>query len=92
MAATTLKRRKKISLIPYLFIAPNMILFLTFMIVPLFYTIYISLTKWNILGTPVFIGLENYQKLLTSKVFWRSVWNTVYYTLGTVPTLSLIHI
>ncbi|RGB70047.1 MULTISPECIES: carbohydrate ABC transporter permease [Oscillospiraceae] len=90
MAATTLKRRKKISLIPYLFIAPNMILFLTFMIVPLFYTIYISLTKWNILGTPVFIGLENYQKLLTSKVFWRSVWNTVYYTLGTVPTSMVL--
>ena len=42
--------------VPYLFVAPNMILFIVFMIIPLFMSFYYSTTKWNGLGKPKFIG------------------------------------
>ena len=55
------------------------------MIIPILFTFYISFHKWTILGKPEFTGLENYVDMFTDKVFWISLWNTVYYTVGTVP-------
>jgi multiple sugar transport system permease protein len=78
-------RKRSIKIAPYIFIAPNVILFLVFMIIPILFTFYISFHKWTILGTPKFTGLANYTKMLSDKVFWISIWNTVYYTVGTVP-------
>ncbi|MBT2689262.1 sugar ABC transporter permease [Bacillus sp. ISL-47] len=77
------KRSQKIA--PYIFITPNILLFLTFMIIPIFFTFYISFHEWGILGKPQFIALENYTKLFSDQVFWTSLGNTVYYTAGTVP-------
>ena len=50
---------RNIKVVPYLYILPNMILFLTFMIIPIFMSFYYSTVKWNGLGDPKFIGLEN---------------------------------
>lgn len=78
-------RKRAIKIAPYIFIAPNILLFLTFMIIPILFTFYISFQEWGILGEPVFVGLGNYISMLSDKVFWISLWNTVYYTVGTVP-------
>ncbi|ALS24927.1 sugar ABC transporter permease [Paenibacillus sp. YK5] len=78
-------QKRSIKIAPYLFIAPNILLFLVFMIFPILFTFYISFHKWTILGKPDFVGLGNYYQLLTDNVFWISLWNTLYYTLGTVP-------
>lgn len=78
-------QKRAIKIAPYLFVAPNIILFLTFMIIPILFTFYISFQDWGILGEPDFVGLDNYTSMLTDKVFWISLWNTVYYTVGTVP-------
>lgn len=80
---TALNRNKYL---PYLFIAPNMILFLTFMIIPIIFTFCMSFTKWTLIGTPEFNGISNYVKLLSDKQFLAAMLNTVYYTLATVPT------
>jgi sn-glycerol 3-phosphate transport system permease protein len=32
-----------------------------------------------------FVGLENYQVMAADEVFWRSLWNNLWYALGTVP-------
>ncbi|MHB8064732.1 MAG: carbohydrate ABC transporter permease [Ruminiclostridium sp.] len=76
----------KNKLLPYLFIAPNMLLFLTFMIIPIIFTFCMSFTKWSLIGTPEFNGIDNYIKLLSDKQFLTSMLNTVYYTVATVPT------
>ena len=34
---------------------------------------------------PPFVGLENYQVMVADEVFWRSLWNNLWYALGTVP-------
>ena len=42
---------RNIKVVPYLYILPNMILFITFMIIPIFMTFYYGTVKWNGLGT-----------------------------------------
>ena len=54
----------------------------------------ISLTEWDILTTPEWIGLDNYRTmLLDDELFVKSLVNTLYFTLGVVPlgtALSLL--
>lgn len=78
-------QKRSIKIAPYLFIAPNIVLFLVFIIFPILFTFYISFHKWRILGEPDFVAFENYTKLVSDPVFWISLWNTIYYTIGTVP-------
>jgi len=78
-------KKNSIAIAPYIFIAPNIILFLVFMIIPIIFTFYISFHDWGILGAPEFIGFQNFVSLFSDKVFWTSLGNTVYYTAVTVP-------
>src|SRR5688572_32746088 len=65
----------------YLFISPTLILFGIFTVFGLLYSFYLSFQEWNILDpNKIFVGLENYQRLLTDKRFHQAVFNTVYYT------------
>jgi multiple sugar transport system permease protein len=73
-------------LIPYIFIAPNVVVFAVFMFVPILLAFYISLNEWTLIGTPTFVGLGNYRDMLEDSEFLRAFYNTGIYTLGTVPT------
>ena len=73
-------------LIPYIFIAPNVVVFAVFMFVPILLAFYISLNEWTLIGTPTFVGLGNYLDILEDSEFLRAFYNTGVYTLGTVPT------
>jgi multiple sugar transport system permease protein len=79
------------SLKPYLFIGPHLLLFITFFLVPAGFGIYISFTRWNLRGTPTFIGFENYREILfnTASTFhiqlWNGLTNTFIFVLLTVP-------
>lgn len=69
----------------WLFIAPMVIGFAVFMFAPLFYAFYMSLHDWELLGTPDWIGLENYASLMNDAKFFNSLKNTVIFSLGLVP-------
>ncbi|WP_018932130.1 carbohydrate ABC transporter permease [Gracilibacillus lacisalsi] len=90
---TKKKYRPKIhdALSGYLFISPFFILFAIFGVYPLIFTAYLSLHKWNVLGEREFIGVSNYQALLTNDpLFWKSVGNTFsIWVISTVPQLIL---
>lgn len=74
----------------YLFIAPAIIGFGLFVVYPLIMSAYYSLTQWNGVTTPQFVGLQNYVYMLTQDpVFWKSVALTVIFAVISVP-LSLI--
>ena len=73
-------------LIPYIFIAPNVVVFAVFMFLPILLAFYISLNEWTLIGTPTFVGLGNYLDMLEDSEFLRAFYNTGVYTLGTVPT------
>jgi multiple sugar transport system permease protein len=65
---------------PYAFISPFFLLFTVFMLVPLGAGFYLSLTEWAGLGTPDFIGFDNYARLLQDPSFGISLLNTAFYT------------
>ena len=75
--------------VPYLFVAPNMILFMAFMIIPLFMSFYYSMVNWNGLGTPQFIGLKNYFFIFKDRVFLKSLANTFIFSALTVPIIMV---
>ena len=71
----------------YAFLAPSFIVLTVFTYLPVVYAFGLSFFRWRILrGEPTFIGLANYEFLLTSEDFWQAMWNTVYFALGSIPT------
>ncbi len=41
-------------------------------------------------GRPTPIGLKNYETFLTDHVYWHSVFNTIYYAVGSVAVVNLV--
>ncbi|MBX6764943.1 MAG: sugar ABC transporter permease [Rubrobacteraceae bacterium] len=78
--------RNQRKIVPYLFITPNLVVFTLFMFIPIIGAFYVSLTKWSLIGSPTFIGIENYVQMFTDPNFWKAFYNTFIYTVGTVPT------
>jgi multiple sugar transport system permease protein len=70
----------------YLFVSPWIVGFLLFSAGPILAAFYFSFTEYPILGSPEWVGLQNYQTLLTDdKLFWVSLYNTAFYVLFSVP-------
>ncbi|MDR2484230.1 MAG: hypothetical protein LBD55_02410 [Treponema sp.] len=53
---------------------------------PLLMSLYLSFTQYNIISSPIFIGLENFQQILRDEVFRQSAKVSLLYVLMTVPT------
>lgn len=68
-----------------LFVAPPVILFLMFTLIPMIMAIGMSFTKYDVINPPTFAGLDNFQKLLRDEFFWIAMKNTCVYTLLYVP-------
>lgn len=75
----------------YLYILPSLCLLLAFTYWPMVRTLELSLYRWNMVA-PVkqFVGLKNYQDLLTSADLWLAAWNTVKYLAGVVPLAVVV--
>jgi len=67
----------------YLFLAPMFLLLVVFKFVPMLQALYLSLTNYDLLSPPHFVGLRNYATLLADPRFHQSVGVTVYYVFGT---------
>lgn len=63
----------------WLFILPAFIGTLIFIIIPVFGSFAISLTRWNMIGSPEFVGINNYIELFQAQDFYLVLWNTFYY-------------
>jgi multiple sugar transport system permease protein len=73
----------------YLFIAPMVVGLVLLSAGPILATLGISLTKWDLLTPPQFVGLDNYTKLFADPRFGYALRNTTFYTAVSVP-LGLI--
>ena len=70
-------------------LAPWLITFVVFWLYPLAYALVLSFSEYRTLSNELtFIGLENYSALLSDPGFWRALWNTVIFTVGTVPVTT----
>jgi multiple sugar transport system permease protein len=74
----------------YLFVMPWLISLLVFIAYPMVASFYFSMTEYSMLKPPRWIGLDNFNVMFnTDPLFWKSVFNTTYYALLSVP-LSLV--
>ncbi len=73
------------SLTAYAFVAPNMLLLLVFVLLPLGWAVVVSLQQTNGFGAGTFVGLANYGHLFSDPLFWRSTVNTVLFTVIVTP-------
>jgi putative chitobiose transport system permease protein len=74
---------KKISLTPYLFLAPAILIIVVFVLYPIAAVVYYSFTDYNISTPPVWIGLDNYTKLFADQVFWQALEHSFIYLIVT---------
>jgi len=73
-----------------LFCLPWLIGLTVFLLYPLAAAFYYSLCDYSVLLPPVFIGFENYTDLLKDPLFWKSLWNTTYFAVGSVGLGTLM--
>ena len=85
-----MKSKKKEGRAAMMFLAPNIIGFLVFTVGPILYALYLSLTEWNMVRSPVFVGLDNFIKLFQEPRFYQALKNTAVYTIGSVPVLIVL--
>lgn len=86
-----LKRDIKKSKHYYILMAPFAILFFTFTIIPVFMSLGISFTYFNLLEPPQFVGLDNYLKMfLEDDVFVIALKNTLILAVVTGPVSYLL--
>lgn len=83
--------RQREAILGYLYISPWVIGFILLTLGPMVASLYLSLTDYNVITSPTFIGVGNYLRALREdKLFGVSLWNTFYYALISVPTGILI--
>jgi multiple sugar transport system permease protein len=81
-----------------LFVLPWLLSLLVFTAYPVLTVFYLSLTDYNVVQPPTWVGLQNYRTMVSADpAFWTSVRNTVVYTLLAVPlglvgSLGLAHL
>lgn len=62
---------------PWLFLAPGILMFLVYVVMPIFQSIWISFEDWDGLGPRTWIGLDNYVELFQDEAFYTSLYNNI---------------
>ena len=81
--------RHQIQVVPWLFLAPALLMFTVYVLVPIVESMVLSLYDWDGLGTPKFIGLGNYFELLKDPDFHTALKNNVIWLFGFLLALPL---
>jgi multiple sugar transport system permease protein len=80
-----LAKKTQEALVAYSFIAPNLIGFTVFTLIPLGFGLILGFLSWDGANPIKFAGLENFIRLFNDAIFHRALWNTMLYTAGVVP-------
>ncbi|HEY3412701.1 MAG TPA: sugar ABC transporter permease [Armatimonadota bacterium] len=84
---TPIRRKKRIRLpAGFLFIVPSLVHLIVFLVIPIFFALYLSFHKWDVLKpNKPFIGMANYERVAADPYFWNAMWNSARYALFSVP-------
>lgn len=77
--------RRREALEGWLLVGPLMLGMAVFVYGPTLVSLYMSLTQWDGLTPSSFVGVKNYATLVSDEVYLQSLWNTAYFTAGSVP-------
>ncbi|MGW6494028.1 carbohydrate ABC transporter permease [Nonomuraea angiospora] len=70
----------------WLYLVPSLLLFLVVIVVPFLMNVGASFTRWSGVGTPRWIGLDNYTRLLKDERFWQSFQHNV----GLIVAMAIV--
>jgi multiple sugar transport system permease protein len=81
--SSTLEKKENVA--AYLFLLPWFFGILIFLAGPVFGSLYLSFTRYNLIGAPQWIGIQNYIDMLHDPRWWSAVKVTLFYVLLSVP-------
>lgn len=74
-----------------LFVLPCLLMYVAFVFAPILVSLYYSLVEWNGIGTPKFVGLQNFVEMFTKdSIFWPSVNRTIIFALFSVAEVPIV--
>ena len=85
-----LSKKAKNSLWGWAFVLPSFLVLIVFIAWPIVRSFYLSLTNYNVLKPPSFIGFKNYASAFKDPFVQASMRNTVLYVLITVPMQTIL--
>jgi putative chitobiose transport system permease protein len=74
---------------PWLFLAPSLVLIAIFIVYPIGAVLYYSFTDYNIVNPPVWVGLDNYRRLVADSTFWKALTHSIVYLIVTPTIIAL---
>jgi ABC-type sugar transport system permease subunit len=84
---------RRVHLMPFLFLAPLLLILAAFRLSPMFYGVWLSFTSWTGVGAPEYIGLTNYRNLFSDPAITVVLRNNIIFCLallaGTVVPLAI---
>lgn len=98
MASGIQQENRQNAIAGWSFMAPALIIFAIFVIIPIIFAVAVSFTDWNGISPPLdsnWVGLDNYKKVLiqpgiTQTDFFIALKNTSYFALGVVPMQTIL--
>ncbi|GAP14339.1 ABC-type sugar transport system, permease component [Longilinea arvoryzae] len=90
------RQKRTTTLAAYGFLAPYLLITLTFTVGVVLFAFYISFNNYDIFTSPQWVGLANYKKAFngfvdpTQKDFIQSLYNVIWYALIVVPLQTII--
>ena len=82
---------RRLTVTPYLFLAPALALVATFVIYPILAVVFYSFTDFDIITDPEWVGVANYERLIADPTFWKALTNSIVYLIAT-PTVIVLAI
>ena len=75
------------AVVPFVYLSPALMLFLVFFLIPSAFSFVLSTLDWNLVSPyPRFVGFQNFVRSFNDPTYWQSIWSTLLFTLGVVPT------
>ncbi len=93
MIGKTSRSDRSENLAGFLFVLPGIFGFLTFVLLPMIFSMALSLTEWSFISgfqSIKFVGLENFVQLASDYRFIKATTNTLIFTFATVPVILVL--
>lgn len=84
------RKKMRNNLTSYAFIVPSAILLMTFILVPILMSFFFSLTNYNGLKAPDFVGFKNFVNIFKDPNFARAIKNTLRFVFASVPIQTMV--
>ena len=81
---------KKNKILPYLLVSPYIIHLLVFVAFPVFFSVFLTFNKWNIISPMEFIGIGNFVRVVQDRLFFTAIYNTLKFLVVHIPLQIIV--